>query len=208
LFRELIRVAAAVVIGASAMLVYTAFRIQAQGERDEARPADAIVVLGAAQFNGVASGVFAARLDHAVKLFKSGLAPWLIVTGGKQPGDRTTEAATASAYARAHGVPADRVLMEDRGRTTLESLDAVATIMRAHGLHSAVFVSDRTHMLRVVRMATTLGIQAWGSPTTTSPTDLDPARRSKALLHELAGLAAYSIGLGGQIDEGAISGTP
>jgi uncharacterized SAM-binding protein YcdF (DUF218 family) len=206
--RELVRVLAAIVIGSSAMLVYTAYRIQDQGARDEARPADAIVVLGAAQFNGVASGVFAARLDHAVDLFKRGVAPWLIVTGGKQPGDRTTEAATARSYARAHGVPSDRILMEDKGRTTLESLQAVAEIMRAHGLHSAVFVSDRTHMLRVIRIATDLRIEAWSSPTTTSPTDLEPARRGRAVLHELAGLVAYFVGLGGQIDESPISGTP
>jgi uncharacterized SAM-binding protein YcdF (DUF218 family) len=206
--RELVRVVAAVVIGASAVLVYTAYRVAAQGELDERRPADAIVVLGAAQFNGVASGVFAARLDHAVALFKDGLAPYLIVTGGKQPGDRTTEAATAKAYARAHGVPANRILMEDRGRNTLNSLEAVAAIMQARKLESAVFVSDRTHMLRVLRMATDLGIRAWGSPTATSPTDLDPGRRNRATLHELAGLVAYYFGLGGQVDEGAISGTP
>lgn len=206
--RELIRVVAAVVIGASAMLVYSAYRISAQGDRDERRSADAIVVLGAAQFNGTASEVFAARLDHAVALFRDGLAPYLIVTGGKQPGDRTTEAATGRAYARARGVPADRILMEDKGRNTLESLQAVAVVMRTHDLTSAVFVSDRTHMLRVLRMATDLGIVSWGSPTATSPTDLDPARRSKAMLHELAGLLFYYFGSGGLIDESAISGKP
>jgi uncharacterized SAM-binding protein YcdF (DUF218 family) len=208
LARELLRVIAAAVIGASGLLVYTAYRISVQGERDEARPADAIVVLGAAQFNGIASGVFAARLDHAVDLFKAGLAPYLIVTGGKQPGDRTTEAATARAYARSHGIPADKILMEDLGRNTLESLEAVALIMQGKKLHSAVFVSDRTHMLRVLRMATDLGIVSWGSPTTTSPTDLEPVRRSRATVHELAGLVFYYFGGGGLIDESAISGKP
>jgi uncharacterized SAM-binding protein YcdF (DUF218 family) len=208
LARELVRILAAVVIGASAMLVYTAYRISVQGERDEARAADAIVVLGAAQFNGTPSGVFAARLDHAVELFKAGLAPYLIVTGGKQPGDRTTEAATARAYARAHGVPADRILMEDRGRTTLESLQAVAVVMRGHQLRTAVFVSDRTHMLRVLRIATDLDIVAWGSPTMTSPTDLEPARRGRAVLHELAGIVSYYLGGRGPIDESPISGQP
>jgi uncharacterized SAM-binding protein YcdF (DUF218 family) len=203
--RELVRIMAALVIGASALLVYTAYRISAQGDRDEARPADAIVVLGAAQYNGTASGVFAARLDHAVELFKRGIAPYLIVTGGKQPGDRTTEAATAHAYARAHGVPEDRILSEDRGRNTIESLQAVATLMREHDLRSAVFVSDRTHMLRVLRMATDLRIVAYGSPTETSPTDLDPNRRTRAILHELAGMVAYYFG-GGGLDESPISG--
>ncbi len=206
--REVVRVIAAIVIGASAMLVYTAYRISAQGDRDEARRADAIVVLGAAQFNGTASEVFAARLEHAVALFEDGIAPYLIVTGGKQPGDRTTEAATARAYARSHGIPADRILMEDKGRNTLESLQAVAAIMRARELRSAVFVSDRTHMLRVLRMATDLDIVSWGSPTASSPTDLEPGRRSRAMLHELAGLLFYYFGGGGLIDESAISGKP
>ncbi|HEX8025173.1 MAG TPA: YdcF family protein [Candidatus Limnocylindrales bacterium] len=208
MIRELARVLAALAIGGSALLAYTAYRINDQGSKDEQRPADAVVVLGAAQFNGVAGGVFAARLDHAVELVKAGIAPYLIVTGGKQPGDRTTEAATARAYARARGIPADQILMENTGRSTLESLQNVALVMKAHNLHSAVFVSDRTHMLRVLRMATDLGIQGWGSPTTTSPTDLEPDRRSRAILHEMAGLLAYSFGVGGQVDESAISGTP
>lgn len=205
--RELARVLAALAIGGSALLAYAAYRINEQGARDERRPADAVVVLGAAQFNGVAGGVFAARLDHAVELFRAGLAPYLIVTGGKQPGDRTTEAATAKAYARARGVPAGRILMEDTGRSTLESLQNVVVVMRSHGLHSAVFVSDRTHMLRVLRMATDLGITSFGSPTSTSPTDLEPARRSRAILHEMAGLLAYAFGVGA-VDESAISGSP
>jgi uncharacterized SAM-binding protein YcdF (DUF218 family) len=206
--RELARVLAALAIGGSALLAYAAYRINEQGARDEQRPADAIVVLGAAQFNGVASEVFAARLDHAIDLYKANIAPYLIVTGGKQPGDRTTEAATAKAYARARGVPADRILMEDTGRSTLESLQNVVGVMHKHDLHSAVFVSDRTHMLRVLRMATDLGIISAGSPTATSPTDLDQARRSRAILHEMGGLLAYFFGVGGQVDESAISGSP
>lgn len=206
--RELARVLASAVIAVSALIGYTAYRIAAQGDRDERRPTDAIVVLGAAQFNGVPSDVFAARLDHAVALFRDGLAPYLIVTGGKQPGDRTTEAATARAYAMAQGVPDDRILMEDRGRTTFESLQAVEVVMRKHDLHSAVFVSDRTHMLRVLRIAIDLGVQSWGSPTTTSPTDLDAGLRGRAIVHELAGLVAYYFGGGGLVDESPISGTP
>ena len=206
--REILKIVATAIVAASALHGYTAYRIAAQGERDERRPVDAIVVLGAAQFNGVASTVFASRLDHAVALFADGLARYLIVTGGKQPGDRTTEAATARAYALARGVPADRILMEDRGRNTLESLQAVELLMRGNHLHSALFVSDRTHMLRVVRMATDLGIEAWSSPTTTSPTDLDAGRRAGALIHEVAGLVAYFFGGGALVDEAAISGKP
>jgi uncharacterized SAM-binding protein YcdF (DUF218 family) len=189
------------VVGSAALLGYAATRITAQGARDEARPADAIVVLGAAQFNGTPSDVFEARLRHAVDLWKTGVAHWFVVTGGKLPGDRTTEAATARAWAMEHGVPANVIIGEFLGRNTLSSLESVAALFRTHDIHSALFVSDETHMLRVIRMATDLGIVAYGSPTRTSPSDLDPARRQKAMLHELAGLAAYFVGGGHLIDD-------
>lgn len=150
-------------------------------------------MLGAAQYDGRPSGVFAARLDHAVQLYLSGVAPYLVVTGGKLPGDRTTEAAVARAYALERGVPVDHILMEDVGRSTLESLEGVAAVLRDHGIHDAVFVSDRTHMLRVLLMARDQGITAWGSPTTSSPSDADPARKAQATLHELGGLAVYFL---------------
>ena len=91
------------------------------------------MVLGAAQFNGIPGGVFQARLEHAVQLYHEKLARYLVVTGGKLPADRTTEAATARAWAMAHGVPAEAILGEDRGRTTLESIEAVAAIFRQQG---------------------------------------------------------------------------
>ena len=188
-------------VGGILLLGYMAVRISAQGERDERRPADAIVVLGAAQFDGTPGGVFEARLRHAVDLYHEGVAPYLVVTGGKLPGDRTTEAAAARAWAIEHGVPDDAILDEDKGRNTLSSLEAVALIMREHDLTSAVFVSDRTHMLRVLRMASDQGIVAWGSPTQSSPTDRDDWRRRKAMVHELAGLAAYYVGAGKLISE-------
>jgi uncharacterized SAM-binding protein YcdF (DUF218 family) len=206
--RELVRIGAWVIVGSVVVGLYTVYRISSQGDRDERRPADAIVVLGAAQFNGVASDVFAARLDHAVELYEAGLAKYLVVTGGKMPGDRTTEAATARAYAITHGVPGSKILMEDKGRNTLESLEAVGAIFRAHHFRSGLFVSDRTHMLRVLRMASDQGILAWGSPTTTSPTDLDPARRQRAVAHELAGIVAYYFGGGSLVDESAINEAP
>ena len=189
-----LRLAGWAIVGAALLSGYMVLRISAQGDRDEQRPADAIVVLGAAQFNGTPGGVFEARLRHAVDLYKAGIAPYLIVTGGKLPGDRTTEAAAARKWAIANGVPADAILGESKGRNTIESVDAVAAILREHGLTSAVFVSDETHMLRVLRMASDQGIVSWGSPTRTSPTDRDPIRRQKAMVHEMAGLVAYYLG--------------
>lgn len=196
------------VVGAALVAGYAAVRISAQGELDEQQPADAIVVLGAAQFNGTPSDVFEARLQHAVDLYKSGIARYFVVTGGKLPADTTTEAATARRWAIAHGVPASAILSENKGRNTLESIEAVASIFREHGLTSAVFVSDETHMLRVLRMASDQDIVAWGSPTRTSPTDRDAARRQKAMLHEIAGLAAYYLGGGRQFDDTAATGNP
>jgi uncharacterized SAM-binding protein YcdF (DUF218 family) len=190
------------------IVAYAIYRIAAQGDADEARPADAIVVLGAAQFNGRPSTTFEARLQHAVDLWKAGLAPYLVVTGGKLPADTTTEAATARAWAIANGVPKEAILGEDRGRNTLESLEGVKRVLGAYDLQSAVFVSDETHMLRVLRMASDLGIRAWGSPTRTSPTDQEPDRRWRAVAHELAGLAAYYVGVGRLFEDAATTGRP
>jgi uncharacterized SAM-binding protein YcdF (DUF218 family) len=151
------------------------------------------VVLGAAQYQGRPSPVFRARLEHAVSLYHEGFAPVLIVTGGKAEGDVTTEAATARQFAIDNDVPADSILVEDRGRTTIESLRTVGRILRERGSRSALFVSDRAHMLRVLRIARDEGIEGWGSPTTTSPTDAEFASRLEATTHELAALAAYFL---------------
>ena len=193
MLRDLLVVVAFAGVAVVVVTGYATFRVVAQGQRDEQRPADAIVVMGAAQYNGRPSPVFAARLDHAVELYRAGIAPRLIVTGGKADGDRTTEAASARAYAIDHGVPAARILVEDKSRTTLESIRAVGGVLRANGLQDAVFVSDRPHMLRVLRMAADDGITAWGSPTETSPIDGDPIARIDATIHELGALAQYFL---------------
>jgi uncharacterized SAM-binding protein YcdF (DUF218 family) len=205
---SLVQVLGWTVVGAVLLGGYMAVRISAQGDRDEQQPADAIVVLGAAQFNGTPGGVLEARLQHAVDLYKAGIAPYFVVTGGKLPADRTTEAAAARAWAIAHGVPARAILGENRGRNTLESVEGVAAIFREHGLTSAVFVSDETHMLRVLRMASDQGIVAYGSPTRTSPSDLESGRRQRAMLHEMAGLIAYYVGGGGLFDDAATVSGP
>ncbi len=193
MIRDLLKVAIAAAAGIAVVAGYATFRIWDQGDRDEQRPAGAIVVMGAAQYNGKPSPVFAARLDHGVALYLAGIAPYLVVTGGKGNGDRWTEAAVGRAYALERGVPASAILVEDRGRTTLESLGGVATILRDAGIDDAVFVSDRTHMLRVLRIAADHGITAWGSPTRTSPIDAQPERRIDATMHELGALALYFL---------------
>lgn len=184
---------------------FAALRIWQQGELDEERPADAIVVLGAAQYDGTPSAVFRARLDHAIRLYRAGVAPYLVVTGGNQPGDRTTEAAVARRYAIGQGVPPEAIFGEDEARNTLDSLRAVRRAMADRGVTSAVFVSDPTHMLRVLRIANDLGIDAYGSPTRTSPVQADPVLRARATIHEVAALALY-MATGGSATTDVTSG--
>jgi len=191
--RDLIRLAGAACLGIILAGGYATYRIWAQGQRDEERPADAIVVMGAAQYDGRPSRVFAARLDHAVGLYLAGVAPRLVLTGGKAAGDRTTEAAAGRAFAIGLGVPPEDILVEEQSRTTLESVRAVADLMAANHLRNAIFVSDRPHMLRVLRMAADQGVTAWGSPTQTSPIEGDLAGQVDATIHELGALAYYFI---------------
>jgi len=194
--RTLTVVALAGLVGVAGVAGYATLRIWQRGDVDEAsrvERADAIVVLGAAQYDGRPSPVFQARLDHAIGLWRAGRAPLLVMTGGNQEGDRTTEAATGRAYAIEQGIPADAILWEDRGRSTQESLQEVATILAGRGARATIFVSDRLHMLRVMRIAKDLGIEAYGSPTATSPSDATLLRRLDATLHELGGLAWYGL---------------
>jgi uncharacterized SAM-binding protein YcdF (DUF218 family) len=193
MLRDVMRLLVVGGIGLIGVGAFATYRIWEEGQRDDQRPADAIVVLGAAQYDGRPSPVFAARLDHAVALYLHGAAPVLIVTGGKREGDRTTEAAVARRFAIENQVPDSAILVEDRGRTTLESLQSVGSIMRRYGLKSAIFVSDRMHMLRVLRIARDQGVVAYGSPTLTSPTDQDWNRRLDATRHELGALALYFL---------------
>ena len=191
--RALGRLVLATIVGAVLVVGWTAYRIWDVGNRDDRQKVDAIVVLGAAQYNGRPSAILKSRLDHAIDLYESGLAPYVVVTGGKAEGDRTTEAASARTYALGRGVPAKAILVEDQGRTTLESLRGVATVLHEHGLSSTLFVSDRTHMLRVLRIARDEGLTAFGSPTATSPTEANAANRIEALIHEVGGLTLYFV---------------
>lgn len=139
------------------------------GRRDGVRPADAIVVLGAAQYAGRPSPVLKARLDHGIALWKEGVAPTLVLTGGTGDGDTTSEAAVGRRYAMRAGVPLDAILIEAQGRTTVESLRAVSRMAEQHDIRSVVLVSDPFHMLRVQLLARRYGLDATTSPTRTSP---------------------------------------
>jgi len=139
------------------------------GLRDEAQPADAIVVLGAAQWDGRPSPVLRARLEHAHALWTEGLAPWLVVTGGVGAGDTTSEAMVGRRFLTQLGVPVQSVLLEAQGRTTDQSIRGVAVMLRERQLSRVLLVSDPFHMLRLDVVARSYGLAPLTSPTRTSP---------------------------------------
>lgn len=163
------RLAVAIVLTFAGLWVLSALAVFIFAARDNARRADAIVVLGAAQYDGRPSPVLKARIDHALSLFNRKLAPRLIVTGGRGEGDTTSEAAVARNYALRRGVPDSAILLEASGRTTEESIRAVASILESRDLHSAVLVSDPAHMFRLWVLAHRFGVTPYTSPTQTSP---------------------------------------
>jgi len=167
--------------------------IERQAGRDEARPSDAIVVLGAAQWDGKPSPVLQARLDHAYDLYAAGLAPKVIVTGGVGVGDSYSEGEVARQYLLRKGVPTNAVLTENRGRSSYESMEGATLLMKRNGWHSALLVSDPFHMYRLKRMATDLGVQAATSPTRTSPIRPGSNEERRYMLREVATLADYLL---------------
>ena len=148
---------------------FISFRVWSVARVDDRSPADAIVVLGAAQYNGIPTPVFRARLEHAALLFEEGVAPQVITVGGSQPGDLYTEAGSGRAYLTRLGVPPEVILAVETGTNTEGSLDAVAQTVRDQGGQSVVLVSDPTHSYRSRMMARDAGLDAWTSPTRHGP---------------------------------------
>ncbi len=147
----------------------TFLQVWQTGRRDEARQAQAVIVLGAAQFDGRPSAVLRARLDHAANLYQRKIAPLVVVTGGKLEGDRFTESAASANYLHSKGVPDKAILREVQGRTSWQSLSASARFLRERGIHDVVLVSDPFHAARISGIADELGFDAATSPTRTSP---------------------------------------
>jgi len=178
------RILTVVVAATFALWVISAAAVLIWSSRDEARPAQAIVVLGAAQYAGKPSPVLRARLDHALDLWNRSLASLLILTGGTGSGDTTSEAAVGRTSARKHGVPDSAILVESEGRTTSESMRAVAGMLEVRGLQSALLVSDPFHMLRLRILARRFGFTPYTSPTQTSPISPNREERWKYIFSE------------------------
>lgn len=163
------------------------------GVQDQRPRSDALIVLGASQYNGRPSEVFQARLDHAAELYRAGVAPLVITVGGKIPGDEYTEAGVGATYLEKQGVPESAVLAVPEGRDTLESLVAVAGEMNARGLRSTVVVTDRWHSLRSVAMSRDLGLTAHSSPTVTGPANRGVQTQARYIVREAIGYRFYEM---------------
>src|SRR5579863_3785187 len=157
-----------VLTGAGLQIAAVAREIGRQSTVDEARPADVIVVLGAAEYRGRPSPVLEARLNHALFLYLQNLAPRILTTGGRGGDPTFTEGEVAHAYLSRHGVPSEAILVESEGESTVQSIAAAAEIMRQMNLKSCIVVSDGYHIYRVKKMLETQGMKVYGSP---RPTD-------------------------------------
>lgn len=155
---------ATAILGLGLPIIWRLRQVLAAARLDEREPSDVILVLGRALRGDELTAVFRARLDHGVELFRAGLAPRIVVTGGLTGRSTRTEAAVGEAYLRSQGVPADVVLTEDRSRHTLENLTHVRETLQTMGWRRLLIVSDPLHLARVGALARGLGLDHRFSP--------------------------------------------
>jgi uncharacterized SAM-binding protein YcdF (DUF218 family) len=175
------------------VLLGTATRVWWFARQDDHRVSDAIVVLGAAQFNGRPSSVFTARLVHARDLYQLKVAPRIITVGGNRAGDQYTEASSGKAWLTQHGVPASRIVAVGTGSDTLTSLKAVEQRMQQGSWSTAVIVTDPWHSLRARAMATDQGIDAAMSPTRQGPAVRQRSTEFRYIARETLAYLYYKV---------------
>lgn len=187
------RVAAALVVAVGLIVAVTAVNIWWTARQDERPVSDAIVVLGSAQYDGTPSPIFEARLDHALDLYNAGIAPMIITVGGRQSGDRYTEAEAGLLWLETEGVPAEVMRAIPDGTDTLKSMQAVAALFAEQGLFTAVVVTDPWHAMRATRMAQDAGITASSSPTRQGPAVQTRATQFRYIARETAAYLFYRL---------------
>lgn len=175
-------------------LFFVARQIEQQSVKNEARPADVIIVLGAAEYRGKPSPVLQARLNHALLLYLKDLAPYILTTGGSGGDPVFTEGEVGRAYLTRHGVPSEAIIAEAEGATTAESLDAAAETMHRMGLHSCIVVSDGYHIYRVKRLLQAQGIKVYGSPRPTTGS-MSPAELRWMYFRQAVGFVLWQVGI-------------
>lgn len=177
------------IVAVTALLASATAVVHQARQYDDSRT-DAIIVLGASQYWGQPSPVFANRLDHAAMLYREGVAERVVTVGGRIPGDRTTEAQAGADYLTRHGVPADAIVVVPRGKDTISSLEAVARLRQRYEWDSLTLVSDRTHLARSAAIADSLGFDAHVS----GPADGDGAILTpEYVARETAGLLRFAM---------------
>jgi uncharacterized SAM-binding protein YcdF (DUF218 family) len=193
--RWLLRCGALALAGLAVFLTLTAVRIVREGSLEELHPADAIVVFGAAEYAGRPSPVLRARLDHAFDLFRRGIAPIVITTGGAASDPSFSEGGVGRDYLEHHGIPERNLIAETQGSDTAQSAVRVAVIMRANGLHSCVAVSDAYHVFRIKKLLEHEGI----GPVYVAPRpDSKPhsmGQRAYAVLREASSYLLWKLGM-------------
>ena len=187
------RLVGAVVLAAVLLVASTAGAIWWVARQDARPPSDAIVVLGSAQYDGVPSSIFEARLEHALRLWENGVAPVIVTVGGKADGDRFTEAEAGAQYLSAAGVPTDALMPVPEGVDTLESMRSVSGMFSRQGWSTAVLVTDPWHSMRTERMAEDLGIEADTSPTRQGPAVYSRTTQVRYILRETAAYLLYRV---------------
>jgi len=190
--RVLLWTAGAVIAGSLAWVAWVDGQIRFYARRDEARPADAIAVFGAAEYDGRPSPVLRARLDHALELYRRGLAPLIITLGGGDPSDLHSEGGVGEAYLRAHGVPERAIIAETESDNTEESAERLAVIARANGLKNIVVVSDGTHLFRIHAICEHDGLAVYTSPRPPGKS-ISRQQRVQRLLHEIGSYTAWKL---------------
>jgi len=185
------RVVVAAVLAFVLLVVSTALAIWWTARHDSRPSADAIVVLGSAQYNGRPSSIFEARLEHALSLYKHDVAPVIVTLGGKADGDRFSEAEAGRDYLVHAGVPADALLAVPEGADTLQSIRALASTFSEHGWSHAVLVTDPWHAMRAERMAEDAGITSDSSPTRQGPAVETRTTQFRYILRETAAYLLY-----------------
>jgi uncharacterized SAM-binding protein YcdF (DUF218 family) len=189
--RLVARVLGAVVSAALLLVASTALAIWWTARQDARPSSDAIVVLGSAQYNGVPSSIFEARLEHALRLYEEDVAPVIVTVGGRAAGDEYTEAEAGREYLADAGVPDDALLAVQEGADTLESMRAVATEFTGRGWSTAVLVTDPWHAMRAERMAEDAGMEVTSSPTRQGPAVQTRTTQFRYILRETAAYLLY-----------------
>jgi uncharacterized SAM-binding protein YcdF (DUF218 family) len=181
-----------ILVGGAAWVLWVDGQIRYYARRENARPADAIAVFGAAEYDGRPSPVLRARLDHALELYQRGLAPLIITLGGGEVLDAHSEGGVGQDYLLAHGVPEKDIIAETESDNTEQSAERLAVIARANGMRTIDVVSDGTHLFRIHAICAKDGLNVYTSPRPVGK-NIPETQRFRRLMHEIVSYTAWRL---------------